>query len=104
MTVWLSFIVAIGRNQPLNREKQEWCTEVPMTEGQLRSKRDEFWETAPAFEGRKEIWDALKAATEQDDVSMAQAIVDSANITLPTGIFSVNHYSLLCAACFVSSV
>ncbi|XP_028391642.1 ubiquitin domain-containing protein 2-like [Dendronephthya gigantea] len=77
--------VAIGRNQPLNREKQEWSTEVPMTEGQLRSKRDEFWETAPAFEGRKEIWDALKAATEQDDVSMAQAIVDSANITLPTG-------------------
>ncbi|CAO2585513.1 Ubiquitin domain-containing protein 1 [Lemmus lemmus] len=33
-----------------------------MTDGQLRSKRDEFWDTAPAFEGRKEIWDALKAA------------------------------------------
>ncbi|TTC00278.1 Ubiquitin domain-containing protein 2 [Bagarius yarrelli] len=31
-----------------------------MTDGQLRSKRDEFWDTAPAFEGRKEIWDALK--------------------------------------------
>ncbi|CAB3990315.1 Ubiquitin domain-containing 2 [Paramuricea clavata] len=77
--------VAIGRNQPLSREKQEWSTEVPMTERQLRSKRDEFWETAPAFEGRKEIWDALKAATEQEDISMAQAIVDSANISLPTG-------------------
>lgn len=70
----------------MTREKQEWSADIPMTEGQLRSKRDEFWETAPAFEGRKEIWDALRAASEQDDLSMAQAIVDSANITLPTGI------------------
>ena len=74
-------------------EKQEWSTEVPMTERQLRSKRDEFWETAPAFEGRKEIWDALKAATEQEDISMAQAIVDSANISLPTGTILVYRNS-----------
>ena len=60
-----------------------------MTERQLRGKRNEFWETAPAFEGRKEIWDALKAASEQEDISMAQAIVDSANITLPTGTIFV---------------
>lgn len=79
------FLVAIGRNRPLNVDKQEWITEVPMTMTQLRTKREEFWETAPAFEGRKEIWDALKAASEQDDISMAQVIVDSANITLPTG-------------------
>ena len=58
---------------------------MPLTEGQLRSKRDEFWETAPAFEGRKEIWDALRAAAETDDHTWAQAIVDGANITLPTG-------------------
>lgn len=58
---------------------------MPLTEGQLRSKRDEFWETAPAFEGRKEIWDALKAAAETEDHTWAQAIVDGANITLPTG-------------------
>ncbi|XP_073773966.1 ubiquitin domain-containing protein 1 isoform X2 [Danio rerio] len=59
-----------------------------MTEGQLRSKRDEFWDTAPAFEGRKEIWDALKAAAvalECSDHELAQAIVDGANITLPHG-------------------
>lgn len=59
-----------------------------MTEGQLRSKRDEFWDTAPAFEGRKEIWDALKAAAvalECNDHELAQAIVDGANITLPHG-------------------
>lgn len=77
--------VSIGRNQPLSREKQEWAADIPMTEGQLRGKRDEFWETAPAFEGRTEIWDALKAASEQEDLVMAQAIVDSANISLPTG-------------------
>lgn len=59
-----------------------------MTDGQLRSKRDEFWDTAPAFEGRKEIWDALKAAAyavEANDHSLAQAILDGASITLPHG-------------------
>lgn len=59
-----------------------------MTEGQLRSKRDEFWDTAPAFDGRKEIWDALKAAAvaiECNDHELAQAIVDGASITLPHG-------------------
>lgn len=59
-----------------------------MTEGQLRSKRDEFWDTAPAFEGRKEIWDALRAAAsafESNDQLLAQAILDGASITLPHG-------------------
>ncbi|XP_069507485.1 ubiquitin domain-containing protein 2 isoform X2 [Ambystoma mexicanum] len=59
-----------------------------MTDGQLRSKRDEFWDTAPAFEGRKEIWDALRAAAhafESNDHELAQAILDGANITLPHG-------------------
>ena len=66
---------------------------MPLTEGQLRSKRDEFWETAPAFEGRKEIWDALRAAAETDDHTWAQAIVDGANITLPTGKHSTSFES-----------
>ncbi|KXJ25365.1 ubiquitin domain-containing protein 2 [Exaiptasia diaphana] len=77
--------VTVGRNQPLKKERPSWTSEVPLTEGQLRSKRDEFWETAPAFEGRKEIWDALRAAAETNDHTLAQAIVDGANITLPTG-------------------
>ena len=79
------FAVTVGRNQPLKKERPPWTSEMPLTEGQLRSKRDEFWETAPAFEGRKEIWDALRAAAETDDHTWAQAIVDGANITLPTG-------------------
>jgi len=54
----------------------------------LRSKRDEFWDTAPAFDGRKEIWDALRAATnaaEGLDFQMAQAILDGANVSVPNG-------------------
>ncbi|XP_060063592.1 ubiquitin domain-containing protein 2-like [Ylistrum balloti] len=80
--------VALGRNQPLKPEKPKWKSDVPLTEGQLRSKRDEFWDTAPAFEGRKEIWDALKGAAyalETGDHTLAQAIVDGANISLPHG-------------------
>lgn len=65
---------------------------MPLTEGQLRSKRDEFWDTAPAFEGRKEIWDALHAAAsaaEGNDFQLAQAILDGANISVPNGMY---HY------------
>ncbi|XP_029466018.1 ubiquitin domain-containing protein 1 [Rhinatrema bivittatum] len=77
-----------GRNEPLKKERPKWKSDYPMTDGQLRSKRDEFWDTAPAFEGRKEIWDALKAAAyavEANDHELAQAIVDGASITLPHG-------------------
>ncbi|WAR22376.1 UBTD2-like protein [Mya arenaria] len=80
--------ISLGRNQPLRPEKPKWKSDVPLTEGQLRSKRDEFWDTAPAFEGRKEIWDALKAAAyalETGDHALAQAIIDGASITLPHG-------------------
>jgi hypothetical protein len=33
-----------------------WKSDIPLTNGQLQSKRDEFWDTAPAFEGKQEIW------------------------------------------------
>ena len=83
-----TILVAVGRNQPLKPEKPKWSSDQPMTEEQLRSQRDQFWDTAPAFEGHKEIWDALKAAAyalETGDQLLAQAIVDGANIMLPTG-------------------
>lgn len=90
--------VTIGKNKPLSAEKPKWKSEIAMTKAQLKSKQDEFWETSPAYEGRKEIWDALKAACETDDVSLAQAIIDGANISLPTGSLTDaydelgNHY------------
>lgn len=91
-------VVSIGRNQPLKAEKPKWKSDHPLTDGQLRSKRDEFWDTAPAFEGRKEIWDALKAAAyalETGDHALAQAIVDGANISLPHGMLPFSQLSLL---------
>ena len=83
--------VAIGRNQALKPEKPRWMSDDPMTEELLRTQRDQFWDTAPAFDGHKEIWDALKAAAyalESGDHVLAQAIVDGANIMLPTGMQS----------------
>lgn len=80
--------VAIGQNQPLLANQEVWTAEVTLTEGQLRGKRDTFWETAPAYDGRREIWDALRAACEavdEGEYELAQAIVDGANISLPTG-------------------
>lgn len=62
-----------------------------MTESQLMAKRDEFWHTAPAFDGKPEIWAALKAsveALETRNYQLAQAIIDSANIILPNGIIN----------------
>lgn len=79
---------AVRKNQPLCHQEIRWKSDVPLTEGQLRSKRDEFWDTAPAFEGRKEIWDALRAAAvagEASDYDLAQAIIDGANVTVPGG-------------------
>ena len=49
--------------------------------------------------GRVEIWQTLKLACEADDLGTAQAIIDSANIKVPTGKFTDgcfdelgNHY------------
>ena len=79
------------KNHPLCHEVIRWKSDVPLTEGQLRSKRDEFWDTAPAFDGRKEIWDALRAgasATEAQDYQLAQAILDGANVSVPNGFLT----------------
>lgn len=77
-----------NKSYRLAHETIRWKSDVPLTEGQLRSKRDEFWDTAPAFEGRKEIWDALRAAAmaaEQRDYDLAQAILDGAGVFVPNG-------------------
>lgn len=81
----------VRKNHPLCHEGIRWKSDVPLTEGQLRSKRDEFWDTAPAFDGRKEIWDALRAAAiagESKDYEHAQAILDGANISVPNGFLT----------------
>jgi hypothetical protein len=80
----------VGRNKPLNRSacRPKWKSDIPITENQLRRKREEYWDTAPAFDGRKEIWDALRGACyaiEQNDIDLAQSIIHCANISLPHG-------------------
>jgi len=65
-----------------------------MTTGQLLSKRDEFWDTAPAFNGRAEIWQALRAAAECEDTETAQAITAAVNVTLPLGNLSMAYDEL----------
>ena len=67
---------------------------MPITAGQLRGKRDTFWETAPVYDGRQEIWDALKAAVElaeEGDYELAQAILSGVCITLPTGMVCISY-------------
>ena len=83
---------AIGHNKPLKHRRPKWKSDVRLTEAQLQQKRDEFWDTAPAFDGRAEIWDALKAsvqALESGDHPLAQAILDGAGISLPNGTVSL---------------
>lgn len=88
-----------AKNQPVKSELPVWSAERSITSEQLLRKRAEFWDTSPAYEGRKEIWDALKAAAEALETGnrdLAQAILDGASITLPTGFLSDCYDELGC--------
>ncbi|CAN6204232.1 unnamed protein product [Urochloa humidicola] len=61
------------------RKPKPWKHPQPITVAQLKQMCDEFWDTAPHYGGQKEIWDALRVASESE-VSHAQAIVESAGI------------------------
>jgi len=92
---------AVGHNKPLKHRRPKWKSDVRLTEAQLQQKRDEFWDTAPAFDGRAEIWDALKAsvqALESGDHQLAQAILDGAGISLPNGTVLSFHSRLFVPA------
>ncbi|CAN1283497.1 Ubiquitin domain-containing protein 1 [Linum perenne] len=73
-----SIAKADGGNKKVKKPKP-WKHSQPITRAQLVMMRDEFWDTAPHYGGRKEIWDALRAAAEAE-VALAQAIVDSAGV------------------------
>jgi len=63
--------------------KPQWKTEDPaMTKERLAEMRDEFWFTQPHYGGSKEIWDALKAAFECQDMATTRVIIDSAGIVV----------------------
>ncbi|XP_022984742.1 ubiquitin domain-containing protein 2-like [Cucurbita maxima] len=63
------------------RKPKSWKHPQPITRFQLVQLREEFWDTAPHYGGRKEIWDALRAAAEAE-LSLAQAIIDSAGVII----------------------
>lgn len=80
-----------GGEVQLRRNLPRWTSETAITQGALDSKRDEFWETAPKYEGKKEIWDALKAAAgamENGDFGLASVIIETAGIKVPNGSLS----------------
>lgn len=81
-----------GKNRRLKKDFFKYFKiDKKINEKQLQAKRDEFWDTAPVFDGKPEIWSALKAAVdacEAQNFQLAQAIIDSANIILPNGLLN----------------
>ncbi|KAJ2402882.1 hypothetical protein GGI23_000391 [Coemansia sp. RSA 2559] len=71
---------------------ERWALEQPVTRKGLERQRNEFWETAPYYEGRAEIWQALRVASESADAQLAMAILDSIAVTVPTGRFTDGVY------------
>lgn len=72
-------MVAGSRNVKKIRKPKAWKLPRAITKSQLMQMREEFWDTAPHYGGRREIWDALRAAAEAD-LKLAQTIVESAGV------------------------
>jgi len=80
----------MGGNRPLI----EFSKYVDNSKGEglsLSMQRIDFWETSPSYSGRLEIWQMLHLAAESDYMT-AQAILDSENISCPTGKLSDGCY------------
>ena len=61
----------------------------------LHRQRTEFWETAPQYDGLVDTWNSIRVAVElshQNDLPTAQAVLDSAGITIPTGDLGLGCY------------
>ena len=87
--IWNALGRPVGKTRPLAPDPPLWRTDVRITRDQLLRKRDEFWDTAPVYEGRAEIWQALRAAAqahEAGDIQLAQALITGANIFIPRGM------------------
>ncbi|KAI5776759.1 hypothetical protein EDC01DRAFT_443468 [Geopyxis carbonaria] len=84
--------VALGDrfNRPIQRV--QWTAQKPVSRHKLRKARQEFWETRVT--GHQEVWSALQTAIEvaEYDLQTAQQIIDSSDITVPTGDLSRGIY------------
>ncbi|KAG8365570.1 hypothetical protein BUALT_Bualt18G0119200 [Buddleja alternifolia] len=72
----VNLLIVIDEETKKIRKPKPWKHSEAITRAQLMKMREEFWDTAPHY---GEIWDALRAAVEAD-LSLAQAIVDSAGV------------------------
>ncbi|WZZ80420.1 hypothetical protein YC2023_100992 [Brassica napus] len=72
-------LLSRGRKEKIRRPKS-WKHPQPISRAELTQMREEFWDTAPHYGGKKEIWDALRAAAEEEDLSLAQTIIESAGV------------------------
>nr|VDD58734.1 unnamed protein product [Brassica oleracea] len=70
-----------GRKEKIRRPKT-WKHPQPISRAELTQMGEEFWDTAPHYGGKKEIWDALRAAAEEDDLSLAQTVIESAGVVV----------------------
>eukprot|EP00887_Chlorella_sp_A99_P003640 scaffold7.g3640.t1 len=68
-----------GSNQVKSWRRPRWKSETPMTQEELERQREVFWDTEPHYGGSREIWDALRAACEADDVT-AKVIIETAGV------------------------
>ncbi|KAF9156592.1 hypothetical protein BG015_003892 [Linnemannia schmuckeri] len=78
-----------GGRKILALKSHRWNAPAPPpTRTQLGREREEFWDTAPMYDGRAEVWQALRAACcdAENDADQVQAILDAARITVPSYI------------------
>ncbi|KAG0085297.1 Ubiquitin domain-containing protein 2 [Podila epicladia] len=65
-------------------KQHKWTSPTPLTRSRLEKEREEFWDTSPNYGGRAEVWQVLRAACEEPDHSLVQAILDAGRITVPS--------------------
>lgn len=93
--------VAIGKSQQLKKEKLRWRSQAAMTTEQLAEKRKIFWETAPAYEGKKEVWDALSAAATAAEGNsprfMIASSIEGSNYKYYSCVWSIVMFVMSCS-------
>ncbi|KAF3571832.1 hypothetical protein F2Q69_00063219 [Brassica cretica] len=82
-----------GRKEKIRRPKT-WKHPQPISRAELTQMGEEFWDTAPHYGGKKEIWDALRAAAEEDDLSLAQTVIESAGVVVQNADLTICFFFL----------
>jgi len=88
-------ILKEGNKKLVPVSNYSWKSDKPMTKEDVIKRREEFWLTSPNYNGRQEIWQALKGICEAEELELAQVIADSAGISVPTGKLTDGCYDEL---------